>query len=91
MRIVRTPADGVKVDPTGKLAGRGAYLCRARTCWQKALTSNRLASALKTELEQDEVTALGTYAATLPEERPVSNDEGARNAPTQTPEPRPTG
>jgi predicted RNA-binding protein YlxR (DUF448 family) len=26
-RLVRTPDDGVHVDPTGKRNGRGAYLC----------------------------------------------------------------
>ena len=34
VRIVRTPAGAVQVDPTGKVAGRGAYLCKARLCWQ---------------------------------------------------------
>ena len=31
LRIVRT-AEGVRVDPTGKLAGRGAYLHDKRSC-----------------------------------------------------------
>ncbi len=34
VRIVRTPDGAVRVDPTGKVAGRGAYLCKARPCWQ---------------------------------------------------------
>ena len=36
VRIVRT-ADGVQVDPTGKLAGRGAYLHDRRECWERGL------------------------------------------------------
>ena len=28
IRIVRTPTEGVLADPTGKRAGRGAYLCQ---------------------------------------------------------------
>jgi len=45
---VRTP-DGVLLDPTGKLEGRGAYLHDKRSCWEQALKGS-LAHALKTEL-----------------------------------------
>jgi len=48
-RVVRT-AGGVVVDPTGKLNGRGAYLCDKASCWQRALTSDVLARALRTTL-----------------------------------------
>ncbi len=48
IRIVRTP-EGVRVDPTGKLAGRGAYLHDRRSCWEAALNGS-LARALRTEL-----------------------------------------
>ena len=67
VRVVRTPASGVQIDPTGKLAGRGAYLCRSRSCWQRALDSSRLSAALKTTLTTDELAALRNYAAGLPE------------------------
>lgn len=66
IRIVRTPADGVLVDATGKRAGRGAYLCQRRSCWQRALSSNALNRALRTTLTETELAALATYAATLP-------------------------
>lgn len=36
LRIVNT-ADGVVVDMTGKLNGRGVYLCRCKDCLSKAL------------------------------------------------------
>jgi predicted RNA-binding protein YlxR (DUF448 family) len=48
VRIVRT-ADGVLIDPTGKHAGRGAYLHDRRSCWQAGLQGS-LARALKVEL-----------------------------------------
>jgi predicted RNA-binding protein YlxR (DUF448 family) len=67
VRIVRTSENGVQMDPTGKLAGRGAYLCRTRTCWNTALNSSRLSAALKTTLTPDELTALRAFAAGLPE------------------------
>ncbi|PKO23077.1 MAG: DUF448 domain-containing protein [Chloroflexi bacterium HGW-Chloroflexi-1] len=65
VRVVRTLATGVQVDPTGKLAGRGAYLCRSRACWDQALRSLRLNSALKTTLTTEEMAALREFAATL--------------------------
>jgi len=66
VRVVRTPDAGIQVDPTGKLAGRGAYLCKARACWDAALGSQKLAGALKTALEADSVARLRAYAASLP-------------------------
>ena len=38
IRIVNT-ADGVVVDATGKLSGRGVYLCKSKECVAKALKS----------------------------------------------------
>ncbi len=36
IRIVRTPEGEIKLDKTGKLNGRGAYLCQDEKCLQKA-------------------------------------------------------
>jgi predicted RNA-binding protein YlxR (DUF448 family) len=66
LRIVRT-ADGVRVDPTGKLAGRGAYLHDSRNCWQRGLKGS-LAHALKTELTADDRKRLEEFMNTLPDE-----------------------
>jgi predicted RNA-binding protein YlxR (DUF448 family) len=66
IRIVRT-AEGVQVDPTGKLAGRGAYLHDHRTCWERGLRG-ALSHALKTELTPADREHLETFANTLPEE-----------------------
>jgi hypothetical protein len=67
VRIVRTPQHGVQIDPSGKMSGRGAYLCRARACWQKAIKSSALNRALKTALTVDELAVLRAYADNLPE------------------------
>ncbi|MBO8162498.1 MAG: YlxR family protein [Brevibacillus sp.] len=32
LRIVRTPQEEIVIDPTGKAAGRGAYVCTSETC-----------------------------------------------------------
>ena len=43
------------VDPSGKLAGRGAYLCRDLDCWEKALAlDNILSRALRATISDDD-------------------------------------
>jgi predicted RNA-binding protein YlxR (DUF448 family) len=74
IRIVRSP-DGVQVDSTGKLAGRGAYLHDRRSCWERAL-KGALAHALKTELAAEERERLLTFMETLPEESGEVNVDG---------------
>jgi predicted RNA-binding protein YlxR (DUF448 family) len=66
IRIVRTP-DGVQVDSTGKMAGRGAYLHDRRSCWERGL-KGALAHALKTELAAGDRERLQAFMETLPEE-----------------------
>jgi predicted RNA-binding protein YlxR (DUF448 family) len=51
-RLVRTPADGVQIDPSGKRNGRGAYVCDQPTCWDRALTTDVLDKALRTTLTE---------------------------------------
>jgi predicted RNA-binding protein YlxR (DUF448 family) len=53
MRIVRTPAGEVRLDETGRAAGRGAYLCRTAECIDKAIAKGALTRALKTPLPTD--------------------------------------
>ena len=52
MRLVRTPEGGVAIDPTGKAAGRGAYLHNRPSCWQAALANHALEHALRVELDE---------------------------------------
>lgn len=63
IRIVRS-SEGVVVDPTGKMAGRGAYLHDRSACWEKGL-KEALGHALKTELTVDERQKLTEFAKTL--------------------------
>lgn len=65
VRIVRTPNQGVKIDESGKASGRGAYLCRERKCWEKALSEKRLEHALKTTLSREEWETLLEFGQTL--------------------------
>ncbi len=66
IRVVRTTS-GVQVDPTGKAAGRGAYLHNKRSCWERGL-QGALAHALKTELTGQDRQSLLEFLAGLPEE-----------------------
>ena len=51
-RIVRSE-EGVKIDPTGKANGRGAYLCNDPACLKKAMKSKALERALNASLAPD--------------------------------------
>jgi predicted RNA-binding protein YlxR (DUF448 family) len=66
IRIVRVPSGGIEVDKTGKKAGRGAYLCANRTCWEIALAKKRLEHALRSEISGEERLLLQQYHHSLP-------------------------
>jgi len=71
IRIVRT-AEGVQIDPTGKLAGRGAYLHDRRECWERGL-KGALGHALKTMLTPDDRARLEEFMNTLPADAAAEN------------------
>jgi hypothetical protein len=66
LRLVRRP-EGVRMDPTGKLAGRGAYLHNVRLCWEKGL-KGPLAHALKVDLTPGDLELLNKFMQNLPED-----------------------
>ena len=68
IRIVRTPEGALEVDPKGKRAGRGAYLCRKRQCSETELTAGRLSQALKAKVTASEAEALGASVSSLIED-----------------------
>lgn len=82
IRVVRSP-DGVRIDPTGKAAGRGAYLHDQRTCWDRGL-KGALASALKTELTELDRALLADFAATLPDPQANMPGDGVMKAESRT-------
>lgn len=67
IRVVRTE-QGVLIDPTGKQAGRGAYVHPKRECIQTVLTGNRLNQALRTSITAEDRNQLQALLATLPDE-----------------------
>lgn len=64
IRIVRTPEGKIRIDPTGKVNGRGAYLCHQPSCWQKGVQKKLLANALKTTPSAEDLAILQEYLDT---------------------------
>ena len=53
IRVVRTPEGIIKLDMTGKAAGRGAYLCKKPECLKVALKRRQFDRAFKTKVPAD--------------------------------------
>lgn len=51
IRIVKNKNDEVFVDSTGKMNGRGAYLCRSLDCLENAKKTGRLSRVLSIKIE----------------------------------------
>jgi len=47
IRVVRSADGEFSTDTTGKAAGRGAYLCKAQECVQKALKTRAFDRSFK--------------------------------------------
>ena len=52
VRFVRLADGEVLCDPTGRKAGRGAYLCAERQCFDRARKAHLLDRALRTKLSE---------------------------------------
>ncbi len=52
-RVVRTE-QGLMIDPSGKMNGRGAYLCDRESCWETAVKTDLLAKALRMPLTDED-------------------------------------
>lgn len=53
VRVVRAPDGAVLVDPTGRLAGRGAYVCHDETCLTNAIKRGAIGRAIERALPDD--------------------------------------
>lgn len=58
LRVVKTETNGLQLDATGKLNGRGAYICAKHDCLQKAVKQKQLQRALEQELTEETIKAL---------------------------------
>ncbi len=73
VRIVRF-GERIEIDPSGRSAGRGAYLHNQRSCWERGL-KGALAHALRVELNEEDRRKLLAFMASLPEDAAVQKDE----------------
>ena len=53
VRLVRTAVGVVEVDPGGRKAGRGAYLCDTDECWQAGIDGGHLERVLRTVISRE--------------------------------------
>lgn len=72
IRVVRRP-DGVQIDLTGKMAGRGAYIHNLRSCWERGL-KGALADALRVDLSDRDRQQLLSFMASLTGEAAVQEE-----------------
>lgn len=52
IRIVANKQDEVLIDLTGKLEGRGAYICKRKECLDRIIKSKKLERALKIKIDE---------------------------------------
>ncbi len=50
VRVVKSPEGEISLDLTGRKPGRGAYICPARDCLQKARKAHRLERAFSCQI-----------------------------------------
>ena len=50
IRIVKNNKNEITVDKTGKLEGRGAYICNSMECLEKAIKSRRIEKAIEAKI-----------------------------------------
>lgn len=65
IRLVRTSSGNVEVDLSGRMNGRGAYLCSSDACWQQGISKGQLERALKVSLDGDNRQKLIQYGNSL--------------------------
>ena len=53
MRIVLSKTGEISIDKTGKLEGRGAYICDSIECLEKVIKSKRLEKSFDRKIDDD--------------------------------------
>ncbi|MFD1394835.1 RNase P modulator RnpM [Kroppenstedtia eburnea] len=64
VRVVRTPDNEIRIDPTGKKSGRGAYVCAKEEYVDLAKKKKALDRALKTKVGEEVYERLREYIVT---------------------------
>ena len=53
VRILRAPTGDIALDVTGKMSGRGAYICKSAECLRKARKASRLERSLECKIPDE--------------------------------------
>ncbi|MGN0241669.1 MAG: RNase P modulator RnpM [Candidatus Weimeria sp.] len=53
IRVVRTPEGEFRIDATGKAAGRGAYICRKKECFDLARKNHGLERSFRQKINDE--------------------------------------
>ena len=53
IRIVKNKENEIKVDKTGKMNGRGAYICDDINCLEKAIKAKKLERVFETSIDEE--------------------------------------
>ena len=61
LRIVKNKEEGILIDESGKLNGRGAYVCKDESCIKGLKKSNKLNQAFKMKIDDDIYEELEAY------------------------------
>ena len=75
IRVVKKPTGEIALDSTGKMNGRGAYVCRSQACLTKAIKQKQLDRALEHKLEEEVVKQLRSMMESLPPAMPEPEPE----------------
>lgn len=57
-RIVKTKEGEILLDKTGKLNGRGAYICKSKECLEKAIKTKRIEREFEMKVSNEIYTEL---------------------------------
>ena len=60
IRVVKTPQGEFVPDATGKLNGRGAYVCKNNACIEKCIKTRALNKSFRTNVNGDVYNAIGS-------------------------------
>jgi uncharacterized protein len=71
VRLVRTSDNLIKIDLTGRLAGRGAYLCLTKECWETGIRGGKIEQSLRVNLSAEDRALILGQGQDLIEEKSV--------------------
>lgn len=58
IRVVKSKEGEISLDASGKKNGRGAYLCKNKECFLKAVKAKKLNRAFSTEIPSEVISSL---------------------------------